>query len=363
MRHRIRGGRALIVVGLAAALALSATAAHAAPGAKAGRWSSFTVVGAGGALAMAPGFPAATFASDAPSLAAFGGAVLPASTPPGVEYGSSSGGTYLSLRPLSTGAASTTTIAFASPTPAAHWSIVLGDVDAEITTVTAVGPAGPLTSAQLGVVAGFNSAGGAAVPVRTTGPTSESFTGDALGTDTDGSATWLSPTAPISTLTFTVSRVSGSAAVQVWLVGHVASLAGLVTDPAGAPVPGATVTVDDPAGGALPGGPLTATTDAAGAFDIAEVFGSDVSLIATAPGRSPGGRVVVTPTLDGAGDPVFASLVAVAAGDLVPAAPPAPPAAPTLAETGADGSWWPLGVALAGLGVGALLAGRRRTAR
>ena len=90
---------------------------------------------------------------------------LPASSDVGERYGQSQGRPYLNLRPYTANGSgvpgsSTTTYAFAAPTPASGWTFVLGDVDADQVTVTATGPDGtPVDPADLGFRSTFNYCG------------------------------------------------------------------------------------------------------------------------------------------------------------------------------------------------------------
>ena len=80
-------------------------------------------------------------------------------TPFGQVYGSSQNKGYLNLRPAADNAASPsiTTYTFASPTPAAGWGFVLGDVDADQVLVRATGPGGAAVAVgDLGFQGVFN---------------------------------------------------------------------------------------------------------------------------------------------------------------------------------------------------------------
>ncbi|GAB3404253.1 hypothetical protein GCM10027515_16000 [Schumannella luteola] len=356
-------GRTLGVTAVAAALlATTALSAQAAPGQRAGKYATITTAPA--AVTLAPGFPDATFTTTAPPPSTPVSATIGASTPPGQLYGTSSGSSYLSFGPVSNSVPSTTTFAFAAPTPVSGWSFILGDVDAESITISATGPGGALTGAQLGFQGGFNYASTPAA-ITSFDPASGVLTGvlSPTGQDTNGAAGWFSPSVPITSLSITSTRIDGSPLAQLWFVGHTASLAGNVTDATGAPVPGATVVVSDSAGAPLPGAP-TATTDANGAFEILELFPQPVTLVATGPGRQDGPALTVTPTPNGDGQPVFSTAAAVRAGDPVVVTPPtAPPTgsapaatAPELAATGVTAPPWLIIGAGAAVLIGAALA-------
>ncbi len=322
--------RKLIVSAVVVLAVLVATPAAAAPGARAGTYAAFTTSG----MSLAPGFPTATIVSNDPVLAAATNATLPGTSPVGAVYGTSSGRTHLSLHPASTTVASSTTITFASPTPVGGWSFALGDMDSDTVQITGTDATGtPVTGAQLGEQGAFNYApAGTDVPVWDAG--TATLTGNV--TNTDGAADWFSPTVALSSLTFTVSQQAGGPVVYLWLAAVTASLAGTVTDPAGAPVPGATVTLTDPIGGTA-----TQPSAADGSFEFAAVFPSDVTLASAAPGLAPGPLVTVSPTAG-----AYPDLVAVVTGAALAA-----PAGPTLAAAGTDA------IALLGLTAFAVLGG------
>jgi len=139
---------------VAVLLVLGTLAWSAGPaGAVSDRWASWTpVTGTSNDYRLemqqqAPGFPAATVASDSRGnvqLPAGAGTFLGASTPPGAKYGSSRDRSYLVLRPRADNAAapSTTTYTFEDPTPDTGWAFVLGDVDADQVRVEALDGAG-----------------------------------------------------------------------------------------------------------------------------------------------------------------------------------------------------------------------------
>ncbi|MBI5161121.1 MAG: carboxypeptidase regulatory-like domain-containing protein [Micrococcales bacterium] len=344
------------------AVAAGTMAADAAPRQRSTTWSTAAVPPA--TITTTPGFPVGSIVSTDPALGVSAGVVQTGSTPPGQVYGTSSGSVPLALH---SGAGSTsTTVTFASPTPGARWSFVLSDVDAETLVLSATGPGGPVDLGSLGYQGSYNSApGGGDQPVWN--PATGELRGNVA--DTAGASAWFSPTAPISTLTLTSTRISatGSPVAYLWIAAQTASLAGSVLDPAGTPVPGATVTVSAAAGGALPGGPLTATTDAAGGFDIPAVFPAPVQVAAAAPGRGIGPALAVAPIPDPA-DPaqlVFDAVVVPAAA--APVAPAAPDPAAQLAPTGADvlSGLGPAAAAIAGglLLLGCAAAVRRRLFR
>lgn len=263
----VTAGLTALVLGGGLAL-VGATAASAVP---AGHWGTFTVAGQSrgytGTVSL-PGFPETTFESNSRQSTVVSGASTwqGPSTGPGAVYGSSRGNTYLNQRPLADapGQPSVTTYTFAEPTPgASSWSFVLGDVDADRATISAVTQAGAAaTAADLGFSGAYNSCsvsspGGwscSADPDGTTGrdvptwdPDTLTLTGNAGAVDTAGATAWFTPTVPLTSLTITYERRSGFPVYQTWFANSTAALTGTATLD-GAPVPGATVTVTAPRG-------------------------------------------------------------------------------------------------------------------
>ncbi|MBE7163177.1 MAG: carboxypeptidase regulatory-like domain-containing protein, partial [Williamsia herbipolensis] len=262
---------ALTVMVLGAALALTGTASAQAD--VTGHWGTFTLDGTNrqytGAVQLA-GFPATTFTSNSRQSSVISGQSTwqGPSTPPGQVYGSSRGSTYLNQRPLQDQprptSASTTTYAFASPTPAGGWSFVLGDIDADQATITATGADGqPVSTAALGFASTYNSCSAAPSPggwsctpdpdgttgrdVPTWDAASGVLTGNAAAADTAGATAWFSPTVPLRSLTITYQSRSGLPVYQTWFANTTAALSGSATLD-GSPYPGATVTATRPDG-------------------------------------------------------------------------------------------------------------------
>jgi hypothetical protein len=355
-RRRLAAAAAALAVltplGIAAATA-TAPSALAAPGDRGSVWSTVTTA----SVTSAPGFPSAAVTSDA-ALSVASSATITGSTPPGIAYGTSSGATYLSVPPLADGSASTTTISFAQPTPAAAWSIVVGDVDSESVGITAFGADGAaLPAAALGFAGVFSYApGGADLPVW---DGSGGLSGN--GPDTSGASAWFSPTAPISRLELTSTALRGSPTLQLWLVAATAELSGVVTGATG-PLAGAAVTLSDAGGVPLPGvAPLSTAADGAYATSIVP---QPVTITAVDPATGAAATVSAAPTGTAPGALVFADPVTLALAAPAGPAPvaPAPPAAVApaaaerreLAATGATVA--PAAAAVGLLAGGALLA-------
>lgn len=109
------------------------------------------------------GFPSATLETNSLSPTTPTGATtwLGPTTAFGAVFGTSQNLPYLQLRTTTGTAASTTTIAFASPTPVqsggSGWGFTLGDIDADKVTVSATDISGTtVTAAQLGWQGAFN---------------------------------------------------------------------------------------------------------------------------------------------------------------------------------------------------------------
>ena len=233
----------------------------------------------------ATGFPQAEVVSDSAAGAAVGrqsgsSTYLSASTPVGDVYGSSRGRPYLNLRPYTANGAgvpgvSTTTYTFAAPTPAAGWTFVLGDVDADAVTIEATGPGGvPVDPEDLGFRSAFNYAGGTDVPrwdaERGT------LTGNTGALDTDGASAWFEPQVPLETLTFVFARRAGFPVYQTWFAAQSHALSGTVDAPADVRE-GLTVRLYAPDGRVVG----ETTTDADGAYrfgDLATYAGYRVAV-------------------------------------------------------------------------------------
>lgn len=220
-------------VGLAAAaglLAAGVTGMLPASAAQVIDYGDWTVAGHSGTVSVpVPGFPQGEFTSTSARLQAPSGAstFLDASTPPGREFGSSKGKSYLLFGTAPQRRPSTTTIDFRSPTPDQGWGFVLGDVDAERVHVSAVGADGKhLTAAQLGWKDAFNFCQATPRPSSCTHPSTfgdvprwDPATSDLIGNvaDTDGASGWFMPSVPVKSLTLVSTVQSGIPAAQLWI--------------------------------------------------------------------------------------------------------------------------------------------------
>ena len=218
---------------------------------------TWTVTGAnpswaGDAVIPATAFPSATFQtnSNTPTIPSGASAFLGASTPFGAAFESTQNSPYLSLRAAAGGVPSVTTFTFASPTPIG-WGFATGDVDADVVTVSASGPSGPLTGSQLGFQGAFNYCTSAPVPsscdsppftdLPVWDPVTSTLRGNIL--DSDGATGWFRPTVSVTSLTLTFGVQSGIPIYQLWFAAPTSDSSGAVseTTPSGpAPAPAGT---------------------------------------------------------------------------------------------------------------------------
>lgn len=274
---------------------------------------AWTVTGAnpswsGTAEIPATAFPPATFEtnSNTPTVPSGASAFLGASTPFGTAFESTQNNPYLSLRSAAGGSPSVTTFTFDSPTPVG-WGFAAGDIDADFVTVSASGPSGPLTAAELGFQGSFNYCASAPVPptcdsppfadVPGWDPTTFTLRGN-IG-DTDGATGWFRPTVPVTSLVLTFGVQSGIPIFQLWFAAPTSIIAGTVTESTpGGPVAAPEGTVlalltaagDPVLDGA--GNPVTTTTAADGTY----AFGAVASAAYLASVAPPSGYQVVGPS-------------------------------------------------------------------
>ncbi|WP_082305337.1 carboxypeptidase-like regulatory domain-containing protein [Leucobacter japonicus] len=222
---------------------------------------------------------------------------LSAGTEVGQKYGDSRDQQYLNLRPKvdTPSGASTTTYTFSKPTPTANWTFVLGDIDADLVKIRAIGPNGvALNATQLGFNGGFNycapglpgkpSCTGDATDVPNWDPSTLTLTGNDAAVDTSGSAAWFEPSAPISSLTFTFQRRTGFPVYQTWFASLSRDVSGTVTD-AGGDGSGVVVTLTD-ANGTEVG---TAITGIGGTYEFPGVQASDGYIVRA---KAPAGKII-----------------------------------------------------------------------
>ncbi|MEY9854326.1 hypothetical protein ABH923_004004 [Leifsonia sp. EB41] len=281
--------RLLVPAAIVAAIAFPALLASPASAATTGLWAGWSTTGTNSFTVQVANTPAITASVTTDSRQGQTGVIsgtstwLGVGTPVGAKYGSSQGRPYLNLRPKadSPTAPSTTTYSFATPTPTSGWTFVLGDIDADKVQVRAIGPDGALlTAAQLGYRGGFNycapgvagkpSCTGSATDIPNWDPATLTLTGNAAAADTNGSAGWFEPNAPISALTFIYTQRSGFPVYQTWFASLARDITGTVTAATGSPA-GATLTLRDADGAVV----ATTTSNAGGGYSFTGVQASD----------------------------------------------------------------------------------------
>ncbi|NIJ04391.1 carboxypeptidase regulatory-like domain-containing protein [Frigoribacterium faeni] len=285
-RGRLRAVAAAATTGVVA-LALALGGATTASAAQGSSWGEFQVTGSAraytGTMTLDGGFPATTFTSTSRQATVPSGSSTwqAASTPPGVQYGSSRGLPYLNQRPAqdspTAAGAAVTTYTFASATPSSGWSFVLGDIDADQARVTATGVGGvTVTPDQLGFQGVYNYCQGGGTPSCDSAgvgdrprwdAASQTLVGNPAGTDTEGAAGWFSPSVPLETLTITYQQRTGFPVYQTWFATRTFSASGTATVGTGetaTPYAGATVTIRSAAGAVV----ATTETDSEGRWAV-----------------------------------------------------------------------------------------------
>ncbi|MGV8851323.1 MAG: carboxypeptidase regulatory-like domain-containing protein [Rhodoglobus sp.] len=214
-------------------------------------------------------------------------------TPVGAKYGSSQDRPYVNLRPFADAidSPSTTTYTFRTPTPPSGWTFVLGDIDADMVQISALGADGvAVTSGQLGYRSSFNyCVPGVCTPSQVPAdvpdwdPTTSTLSADAINnsssSDTQGAAAWFEPTVPITSLTLSYTRVTGLPIFQTWFASLARDITGTVTDIDMTPISGATVMLKDRTGAVV----ATTVTGAGGDYSFLEFIATDGYLVTLTP--------------------------------------------------------------------------------
>ncbi len=335
----------------AAWLLLRAGTAQAATTAEYANWAQAGSSGAwtGTTTLSAAGFPvgALTSTSSALTIPTGASAFLSSDTPFGAVFGDSAGHPYANIGTATSQAPSTTTITFATPTPAAGWGFAVGDIDAGTVQIAATDTSNAVVPvAGLGWQSAFNYCATSPRPSSCTGPgpftdqpTWDPGTATVIGsgTDTFGGAGWFEPTVALKSITFTFALQLGVPLFQLWLATLSVPLTGQVggvTPELAVPAPGIELDllhsdgtpVVDPVGAAV-----TATADDAGAFEFPSVVdGSYLLDIKPPPSLTSTGNPVAAVTVD-----VSTGAAAVAPGTfaVVPRAEPTPTPTPTPTAT------------------------------
>ena len=227
--------RRVLSIAAAFALPVAGVVALASPSSAAngtGTWASWTESSSNaGTISIASaGFPSGSVSTVGATYSTAKSSYINQNTPPGVEFGSSSGSTYagVATRIGSVGATTTTTITFDSASPSSGWGIVLGDVDAESVKVEATTATGGTVNTSGWFNQAFNycvtpKPGSCPAGSHTDVPTWNSSTSTLVGNvnDTSGASGWLTPNASVKTITFTQTVLAGAPAYQIWLVSNV----------------------------------------------------------------------------------------------------------------------------------------------
>lgn len=198
-----------------------------------GSWGSWTVDSktAGSLNLNVAGFtsPSANFTTNATGLGISAGTSswLNDGTPPGGEYGTSRGSTYINMGTATGGADSTTTFTFLGTTPASGWSFTLGDIDADAVTISATDASSNPVDVSTWTVTTFNYCNNtsprptscAAVSNDLPSWNSGTATVTGNGNDTDGASAWVRPNVGLSTLTLKFKKLVGFPTYQLWFAG------------------------------------------------------------------------------------------------------------------------------------------------
>jgi hypothetical protein len=159
-------------------------------------------------------FPSASFTSIDSTQTVAKSQTLIASSPFGLQYGSSRGATYLLTAVASGQTTGSVTLTFDSAPIAGTWGLALGDVDAENVTVTAKDSAGRKLNMNEFFIESFNTATGQ-TDTPTWNPRTETLMGS--GTDTTGASAWFTPSGDIKTITLTQKKLSGFPQYALWI--------------------------------------------------------------------------------------------------------------------------------------------------
>ena len=347
MTMRARNWTSVAVTSLATAacLLLRAGTAQAATTAEYANWAQAGSSGAwtGTTTLSAAGFPvgALTSTSSALTIPTGASAFLSSDTPFGAVFPDSAGHPYANIGTATSRAPSTTTITFATPTPAAGWGFAVGDIDADTVQIAATDASNAVVPvAGLGWQSAFNYCATSPRPSSCTGPgpftdlpswNPATATVIGSGTDTSGAAGWFEPTVALKSITVTFALQLGVPLFQLRL----ATLSVPLTGQVGGVTPELAALgiqldllhsdgtpVVDPVGAAV-----TATADDAGAFEFPSVVdGSYLLDIKSPPSLTSTGNPVAAVTVD-----VSTGAAAVAPGTfaVVPRAEPTPTPTPT----------------------------------
>lgn len=231
MKFQQSWARIITVIGLTLATSIPSMHVTALAAAGTGTWASWTGSSGIGTVDLKSGgftSPSADVTSDGNSFATPTGtsAWLNAGTPAGAQFGSSRNRGYLQVGTQS-GNSSTTTLTFINRTPASGWGFVLGDIDADRVSISAVTESGTaVTNVNTWFRGTFNYCNG--VSPSPCVPSTDVPTWDGISTltgngrDTNGASGWFMPNQSLKSLTFTFSGLVGFPVFQLWLAGDTA---------------------------------------------------------------------------------------------------------------------------------------------
>jgi hypothetical protein len=163
-------------------------------------------------------FPGARFTSVDSTQTVAKSQTLIASSPFGLQYGTSRGSTYLLTAVASGQTTGSVTLTFDSAPIAGTWGMALGDVDAENVTVTAKDSSGRRLNMNEFYIESFNTATGQ-TDMPTWDPKTETLMGS--GVDTQGASAWFTPSGDVKSITLTQKKLSGFPQYALWIATDV----------------------------------------------------------------------------------------------------------------------------------------------
>ena len=163
-------------------------------------------------------FPGARFTSVDSTQTVAKSQTLIASSPFGLQYGTSRGSTYLLTAVASGQTTGSVTLTFDSAPIAGTWGLALGDVDAENVTVTAKDSSGRRLNMNEFYIESFNTATGQ-TDMPTWDPKTETLMGS--GVDTQGASAWFTPSGDVKSITLTQKKLSGFPQYALWIATDV----------------------------------------------------------------------------------------------------------------------------------------------
>ena len=183
-------------------------------------------------------FPSASFTSVDSTQTVAKSQTLIASSPFGLQYGTSRGSTYLLTAVASGQTTGSVTLTFDSAPIAGTWGMALGDVDAENVTVTAKDSAGRRLNMNEFYIESFNTTTGQ-TDMPTWDPNTETLMGS--GVDTQGASAWFTPSGDVKSITLTQRKLSGFPQYALWIATDLEQPAPVASATSSSAVPSASV--------------------------------------------------------------------------------------------------------------------------